>query len=241
MTLRLFRCMFALMLVVSATAFAQETRGTIVGHVLDEQGGAMPGVERHDYQRRYERLGDAHDELDGLLPGSAPAARQLSGVCRTAGFQDVGTQRHDSVGCPAVDRGPDTRRGRRQRNRDGQRRGADSRDGRADDRAEPRSSQRREPADVLEHARAVDAIRDRRQLVGRRALCRAGFRQPHVERHVGAWRRGRERMDDRRRDEQRQRSPPRLVAELRHDRGSAHRDGELRRVLRPWDRASASR
>ena len=44
MTLRLFRCMFALMLVVSATAFAQETRGTIVGHVLDEQGGAMPGV-----------------------------------------------------------------------------------------------------------------------------------------------------------------------------------------------------
>ena len=42
-------------------------------------------------------------------------------------------------------------------------------------------------------------------------------------------------MDDRRRDQQRQRSAPRLVSELRHDRGSADRDGELRRVLRPWD------
>ncbi|MEO5741153.1 MAG: carboxypeptidase-like regulatory domain-containing protein [Vicinamibacterales bacterium] len=41
---RLFRCALGLLIVVSATAFAQETRGTIVGHVLDEQGGAMPGV-----------------------------------------------------------------------------------------------------------------------------------------------------------------------------------------------------
>ena len=29
---------------VSAATFAQETRGTIIGHVLDDQGGAMPGV-----------------------------------------------------------------------------------------------------------------------------------------------------------------------------------------------------
>jgi hypothetical protein len=41
---RIFCCVLALMFVASASALAQETRGTIVGHVLDEQGGAMPGV-----------------------------------------------------------------------------------------------------------------------------------------------------------------------------------------------------
>ena len=41
---RICRCVFALLIVFSASVFAQETRGTINGHVLDEQGGAMPGV-----------------------------------------------------------------------------------------------------------------------------------------------------------------------------------------------------
>ena len=41
---RVFRCVLALVLVFAASVFAQETRGTISGHVLDEQGGAMPGV-----------------------------------------------------------------------------------------------------------------------------------------------------------------------------------------------------
>jgi hypothetical protein len=41
---RTLRCVLALMLVFCASAFAQETRGTISGRVLDEQGGAMPGV-----------------------------------------------------------------------------------------------------------------------------------------------------------------------------------------------------
>ena len=41
---RISRCAFALVLVFAASVFAQETRGTISGHVLDEQGGAMPGV-----------------------------------------------------------------------------------------------------------------------------------------------------------------------------------------------------
>ena len=41
---RMCRCVFALVIVFSASAVAQETRGTIIGHVLDEQGGAMPGV-----------------------------------------------------------------------------------------------------------------------------------------------------------------------------------------------------
>jgi hypothetical protein len=41
---RPLRCMLALTLVFSASAMAQETRGTISGRVLDEQGGAMPGV-----------------------------------------------------------------------------------------------------------------------------------------------------------------------------------------------------
>ena len=44
MMARLFRCVLALLFVFSVSAFAQETRGTIIGHVLDEQGGAMPGV-----------------------------------------------------------------------------------------------------------------------------------------------------------------------------------------------------
>lgn len=44
MTSPVLRCMLALTLTFSVSAFAQETRGTIVGHVLDEQGGAMPGV-----------------------------------------------------------------------------------------------------------------------------------------------------------------------------------------------------
>ena len=41
---RICRCVFALLLAFSASLVAQETRGTINGHVLDEQGGAMPGV-----------------------------------------------------------------------------------------------------------------------------------------------------------------------------------------------------
>ena len=41
---RVSRCAFALVLVFAASVFAQETRGSISGHVLDEQGGAMPGV-----------------------------------------------------------------------------------------------------------------------------------------------------------------------------------------------------
>ena len=165
-----------------------------------------------------------------LLPGNYRVTR------RAAGLQDVSTQRHHPVGRPAGHGRPDARRRRPQRNRHRERRGSDPRDRCPDDWTEPRSAQRREPADVLEHAGAPDAVRHRRQLVGRRALCRTGVRQPHVERHVRARRRGRKRMDDRRRDQQRQRSAPRVVAELRHDRGSAHRDGELRRVVRTWDR-----
>ena len=41
---RVCRCAFGLVFVFAASVFAQETRGTISGHVLDEQGGAMPGV-----------------------------------------------------------------------------------------------------------------------------------------------------------------------------------------------------
>ena len=41
---RMFRCLVILVLAAAASASAQEPRGTIIGHVLDEQGGAMPGV-----------------------------------------------------------------------------------------------------------------------------------------------------------------------------------------------------
>lgn len=41
---RIFPCLLVVTFAVAVSAFAQETRGTIVGHVLDEQGGAMPGV-----------------------------------------------------------------------------------------------------------------------------------------------------------------------------------------------------
>ena len=41
---RMFRCFVIFVLAAAASASAQETRGTIAGHVFDEQGGAMPGV-----------------------------------------------------------------------------------------------------------------------------------------------------------------------------------------------------
>ena len=194
--------------------------------------------QRHRHERRHERVDDADDEFDGLLPGAAAAARQLSRDRRTAGLQDIGSQRRHPVGRAAGHGRPDAWRRRRQRNGHRQRRSADSRDRRPHDRTEPRPAQRREPSDVLEHASPADAIRDRRQLVGRRAVCGAGLRQPDLERHVRARRRRRKRMDDRRRDQQRQRPPPRVVSELRHDRGGPNRDGQLRCVLRtrhrPW-------
>lgn len=37
MTSHVCRCMLALVLVFSVSAFAQETRGTIIGRVLDEK------------------------------------------------------------------------------------------------------------------------------------------------------------------------------------------------------------
>jgi hypothetical protein len=41
---RKYSCVLALFVVFSVSLIAQETRGTINGHVVDEQGGAMPGV-----------------------------------------------------------------------------------------------------------------------------------------------------------------------------------------------------
>ncbi len=42
---RIFGCLtFVAISIATTAAGAQETRGTIIGHVLDEQGGAMPGV-----------------------------------------------------------------------------------------------------------------------------------------------------------------------------------------------------
>ena len=196
-------------------------------------GGRHAWRHRDDHQRRHERLGHPDDQLDRLLPGAVAAAGELPCERRAAGLQDVGSQRRHPLGRAAGERRPDAGRRSGERDRHRQRRGPDTRDGRPHHRAEPRSAQRREPADVLEHAGAADAVRHRRQLVRQRAVCRAGVRQSHVERHVCARRRGRQRMDDRRRDQQRQRSASRLVAELRHDRGSPDRDRELRRVVRP--------
>ena len=233
---RICRCVFALLLAFSASVFAQETRGTIIGHVLDEQGGAMPGVSvtitnvDTNVSATLTTNSTGYYQAPLLLPGNYRVSAELQGFktsVRSGIILSVAQQ---------ATRGPDARRGRRQRDRHRERRGPDTRDRGSHHRAEPRSAQRREPADVLEHAGAADALRHRRQLVGRRAVCRTGFRQPHVERHVGARRRGRKRMDDRRCDQQRQRSASRVVAELRHDRGGAHRDGELRRVVRTWHR-----
>ena len=231
---RICRCVFALVFVFAASVFAQETRGTIIGHVLDEQGGAMPGVTvtitnvDTNVSATLTTNSTGYYQAPLLLPGNYRVSAELQGFktsVRSGVILSVAQQAN-------VDLTLGRRRG--QRNRHGQRRGPDTRDRRPHDRAEPRSAQRREPADVLEHAGAADALRHRRQLVRQRAVRGAGVRQPHVERHVCARRRGRKRMDDRRRDQQRQRSAPRLVAELRHDRGSAHRDGELRRVVRTW-------
>ena len=231
---RICRCAFALVFVFAASVFAQETRGTIIGHVLDEQGGAMPGVTvtitnvDTNVSATLTTNSTGYYQAPLLLPGNYRVSAELQGFktsVRSGIILSVAQQ---------ATRRPDAGRRRGERDRHRQRRGPDTRDRRPHHRAEPRSAQRREPADVLEHAGAADAVRHRRQLVGQRAVCGAGVRQPHVERHVCARRRGRKRMDDRRRDQQRQRSAPRLVAELRHDRGSAHRDGELRRVVRTW-------
>ena len=98
---RLCRCAFALVFVFSASVFAQETRGTINGHVLDEQGGAMPGVSvtitnvDTNVSTTLTTNSTGYYQAPLLLPGNYRVS------CRAAGLQDVSPQRHHPVGRPA--------------------------------------------------------------------------------------------------------------------------------------------
>ena len=61
---RMFRCLIFIAIVDchGGCRLAQETRGTIAGRVLDEQGGSMPGVSVTVTNRRHERLDVADDQ-----------------------------------------------------------------------------------------------------------------------------------------------------------------------------------
>ncbi len=89
--------------VVISTAYAQETRGTIIGRVLDEQGAAMPGVNvtitnvDTNVSATLTTNSTGYYQAPLLLPGNYRVDR------RTAGVQDVGAQRHHPVGGPAGD------------------------------------------------------------------------------------------------------------------------------------------
>ena len=104
---RICRCVFTLLLAFSVSLFAQETRGTINGHVLDEQGGAMPGVTvtitnvDTNVSATLTTNSTGYYQAPLLLPGKLPGDR------RAAGFQDVSPQRHHPVGGPAGHGGPD--------------------------------------------------------------------------------------------------------------------------------------
>ena len=235
--LRIFRCVLAVMFVFSTSAFAQETRGTINGHVLDEQGGAMPGVTvtitnvDTNVAATLTTNSTGYYQAPLLLPGNYRVSAELQGfktsvrsgiilsvaqqatVDLTLGVGALSETVTVSGEAPILETGVLTT-------------------GQNLDRRSVESLPMFSNMPVL-LTRFVTGVNSSAAV----PVCRAGFRQPHVERHVGAGRSGRERMDDRRRNQQRQRSSPGLVAELRHDRGSAHRDGELRRVVRPRDRS----
>ena len=222
------------MLAIAASAFAQETRGTIVGHVLDEQGAAMPGVNvtitniDTNVSATLTTNSTGYYQAPLLLPGNYRVTAELQGfktAVRNGIILSVAQQATVDVtlGVGAVSETVTV---------SGEAPILET--GRPHDRTKPGSAQRRESPDVLEHARTAHAFRDRGQLLGQRPVCGAGVRQPYVERHIRAGRRRRQRMDDRWCDQQRQRPAACLFAELRHDRGSPHRDGELRRVVRAW-------
>jgi len=82
---RICRCVFALVFVFSASAFAQETRGTITGHVLDQQGGAMPGVSvtitnvDTNVSATLTTNSTGYYQAPLLLPGNYRVAAELQG------------------------------------------------------------------------------------------------------------------------------------------------------------------
>ena len=82
---RILCCAFALMLVFCASVFAQETRGTISGVVLDEQGGAMPGVSvtitnvDTNVSTTLTTNSTGYYQAPLLLPGNYRATAELQG------------------------------------------------------------------------------------------------------------------------------------------------------------------
>jgi hypothetical protein len=82
---RIFGLALVLLLVCSASAFAQETRGTIAGRVLDEQGGAMPGVSvtitnvDTNVSTTLTTNSTGYYQAPLLLPGNYRVAAELQG------------------------------------------------------------------------------------------------------------------------------------------------------------------
>ena len=114
---RIFRCVIVRRdLVATAAAGAQETRGTITGHVLDEQGGAMPGVSVTITNVDTNVSNDADDQFDRLLPGSLVVAGELPGDAPSCRASKRRFAAASSCRSPSRRRGPDARGGCGQRN-----------------------------------------------------------------------------------------------------------------------------
>ena len=86
---RIFRCLTILMFAIAATAFAQETRGTIAGRVLDESGASMPGVSvtvtnlDTNVSSSLTTNSTGYYEAPLLLPGNYRVTAELQGFRTT--------------------------------------------------------------------------------------------------------------------------------------------------------------
>ena len=59
---RIFGCLIFIAISATTAAAAQETRGTIAGRALDEQGGEHARRQHHRHESRHERVNVADDE-----------------------------------------------------------------------------------------------------------------------------------------------------------------------------------
>jgi hypothetical protein len=87
---RTLRGLTILILAMTVTAAAQETRGTIAGRVLDEQGGAMPGVSvtitniDRNVSTTLTTNSSGYYEAPLLLPGNYTVSAELQGFKTSA-------------------------------------------------------------------------------------------------------------------------------------------------------------
>ena len=213
----------------TAPATAQETRGNINGTVQDASG-VIPGATITITNADTGQTQTLVTNSSGYFEAPLLQAGQYRVTVEMPNFKGVikAASRSASVN-PLTQAHPRSRRHRRTRERLGQ--GADPRHDLGVVRTELRSRADLRSADGVEHADSARAIRAGR---GQSDHPGAGHlradRRPDQRRGHGPRRRRQLQLHDRRRDQCRQQPPHRQLAELRHDRGDARRDVELRRL-----------